>query len=159
MESQLNILSESLDKKLQVLRKIQEYNVRQERAFQQEEADLDSFDEAVAEKDRLIEELSRLDDGFELLYARLSEELEGNRERYAVQIRELQRKVTEVTDLSVSIQAQEVRNKKLVEEYFAKARKNIAQSRKNSKAAYDYYKSMSASTARQAQSHYMDSKQ
>ena len=38
-------------------------------------------------------------------------ELEGNRERYAAQIRELQKKVSRVTELSVTVQAQEARNK------------------------------------------------
>ena len=33
MESQLTILSESLDRKLEVLQKIQEYNKRQEEVF------------------------------------------------------------------------------------------------------------------------------
>ena len=36
MESQLTILSESLDKKLEVLQKIQEYNKRQEEIFSAE---------------------------------------------------------------------------------------------------------------------------
>lgn len=36
MESQLTILSESLDKKLEVLQKIQEYNKRQEEVFSAE---------------------------------------------------------------------------------------------------------------------------
>ena len=36
MESQLTILSESLDRKLEVLQKIQEYNKRQEEVFSAE---------------------------------------------------------------------------------------------------------------------------
>ena len=37
MENQLTILSESLDKKLEVLQKIREYNKRQEEIFSAEE--------------------------------------------------------------------------------------------------------------------------
>ena len=77
------------------------------------------------------------------MYEKLAKELEGNRERYAAQIRELQKKVSKVTELSVSVQAQEARNKKLIENYFAKERANIGQRRKNAKSAIDYYKSMS----------------
>ena len=77
------------------------------------------------------------------MYEKLAKELEGNRERYAAQIRELQKKVSKVTELSVSVQAQEARNKKLIENYFAKERANIGQRRKNAKSAFDYYKSMS----------------
>lgn len=157
MENQLNILSESLDKKLQVLGEIQEYNRQQEQAFQSEQANMDQFDAAIEEKERLIEKLTRLDEGFEILYARLADELKDNRERYAAQIKALQDKVSRVMELSVSVQAQESRNKKLVEDYFKKAHKEIRQSRQSSKAAYDYYRSMSGAGYIQPQ--FMDSKQ
>ena len=107
MENQLTILSESLDKKLEVLQKIREYNKRQEEIFSAEKVDMSLFDDAVEEKQRLIDEVVRLDEGFEILYEKLAKELEGNRQRYAAQIRELQAKVAKVTELSVSVQAQE----------------------------------------------------
>lgn len=151
MESQLTILSESLDKKLEVLRKIQEYNRRQEEVFSAEKVDMSLFDDAVEEKQRLIDEVVRLDDGFEIMYEKLAGELEGNRQRYAAQIRELQAKVAEVTELSVSVQAQEARNKKLIESYFAKERANIGQRRKSARSAFDYYKSMSSTGYAQPQ--------
>lgn len=143
MESQLTILSESLDRKLEVLQKIQEYNKRQEEIFSAQNVDISQFDAAVEEKQRLIDEVVRLDDGFEILYEKLAKELEGNRQRYAAQIRQLQAKVTKVTELSVSVQAQEARNKKLIENYFAGERTKIGQRRKSAKSAFDYYKSMS----------------
>lgn len=111
MENQLTILSESLDKKLEVLQKIREYNKRQEEIFSAEEVDMSLFDDAVEEKQRLIDEVVHLDEGFEIMYEKLARELEGNRERYAAQIRELQKKVSRVTELSVTVQAQEARNK------------------------------------------------
>lgn len=151
MESQLTILSESLDKKLEVLRKIQEYNRRQEEVFSAEKVDMSLFDDAVEEKQRLIDEVVRLDDGFEIMYEKLARELEGNRQRYAAQIRELQAKVAKVTELSVSVQAQEARNKKLIESYFAKERSNIGQRRKSARSAFDYYKSMSSTGYTQPQ--------
>lgn len=151
MESQLTILSESLDKKLEVLRKIQEYNRRQEEVFSAEKVDMSLFDDAVEEKQRLIDEVVRLDDGFEIMYEKLARELEGNRQRYAAQIRELQEKVAKVTELSVSVQAQEARNKKLIESYFAKERSNIGQRRKSARSAFDYYKSMSSTGYTQPQ--------
>ena len=143
MESQLTILSESLDRKLEVLQKIQEYNKHQEEIFSAQNVDISKFDAAVEEKQRLIDEVVRLDDGFEIMYAKLAKELEGNRQHYAAQIRELQTKVAKVTELSVSVQAQEARNKKLVENYFARERAGIGQRRKSAKSAFDYYKSMS----------------
>ena len=72
MENQLTILSESLDKKLEVLQKIREYNKRQEEIFSAEKVDMSLFDDAVEEKQRLIDEVVRLDEGFEILYERRS---------------------------------------------------------------------------------------
>ena len=75
MENQLTILSESLDKKLEVLQKIREYNKRQEEIFSAEKVDMSLFDDAVEEKQRLIDEVVRLDEGFEILYEKLAKEL------------------------------------------------------------------------------------
>ncbi len=112
----LTLLEESLRRKLQVMEEIQKYNMRQQEIFQSGEVDIDKFDEYVAEKGVLIDKLTALDSGFEKLYAKVSEELQGSREQYADQIRTLQGLVTQVTDRSVDIQAQEARNKKLVED-------------------------------------------
>ncbi len=156
MENSLTILSESLDKKLEILQKVQEYNKQQEKAFSEETIGLDDFDAAIGEKGKLIDEINRLDAGFETLYEKLADELKNNRERYAAQIRELQQKVAAVTDLSVTVQAQEARNKQLVEQYFAKRRAGIKEGRTSSKAAYNYYKNMSNANAVPPQ--FMDSK-
>lgn len=157
MENHLNVLSESLDEKIKVLHEIEKYNITQEQIFCSGQADMESFDVAMEEKGRLIDRLNHLDDGFEILYGHLAKELKQNRDKYAEQIKELQEKISKVTELSVSIQAQEARNKKLIEEYFRKARAGLGQNRRSSKAAYDYYKSMSGSNY--PQNRQWDSKQ
>lgn len=143
MENSLRILSDGLDKKMDVLRRIQNYNREQEKAFTEGRADLEAFDRAIEEKDALIEELMKLDDGFETLFERISGEIKEKKQAYAPQIAILQKKISEITELSVSIQAQEARNKKLVEEFFSKERSRLGNERKGSKAAYDYYRNMS----------------
>ena len=157
MENQLTILAESLEQKIQVLTRIQEYNKRQEQTFLTEIVNIEEFDAAVEEKGKLIEELTRLDMGFELLYERLSEQLKNNREQYAGQIREIQKQITVVTELSMTIQAQEQRNKQLIEQYFAKNRTDLREKRVASKAAYTYYKKVN--NAAYAPPQFMDSKQ
>lgn len=156
-ENYLSVLEESLQKKLQVMEKIQAYNLRQEEIFRSEQVELAKFDEYVEEKGALIDQLTALDNGFETLYRKVAEELSENRERYAEQIRRLQALVTRVTEESVAIQAQEARNKKLIEDYFRRERIHIGQSRRNSKAAYDYYKNMSRAGMNQSQ--FLDNKQ
>lgn len=141
MNSSLDILSNSLDKKIEVLKAISEYNNRQKEVFMSDNVDMEAFDAAIDEKDRLIEELLKLDEGFESLYERVSDELTRDRNRYANQISVMQHKIALITELSASIQAEEARNKKLIEDYFAKMKAGMGRERKASKAAYDYYKS------------------
>lgn len=156
MGNSLNLLSESLDMKIQVLKEIEEYNKKQTEAFSNEEPDMDGFDEAIEEKGLLIEKLEKLDEGFEIMYAKVADLLSEDRERYADKIRELQEKISIITDLSVSVQAQEARNKSLIENYFLKAKRGIKKGRVGSKAAYDYYKNMSGTSVVEAQ--FLDSK-
>lgn len=137
-----SILADSLDKKIEVLKKIQTYNEEQEKAFSESEPDMDSFDAAIEEKEKLIQELTKLDQGFETMYERVKTELDVNRGEYKDQIAELQKKITVITELSNAIQAKEARNKKLIENYFAKQRVEIKQSRQRAKAAYGYQQSM-----------------
>ncbi len=158
MESQLSILQESLAAKCQVLLEIQEYNRKQEAVFMADEVDMSLFDEAIEEKERLIQKLNILDDGFEVMYEKLEKELQGNREKYAGQIRILQQQVKQITDLGISIQAQEARNKALIENYFSRERANVHKNLQNSARAYKFYKSMSGLNSASNQSSY-DSKQ
>lgn len=156
MDNSLEVLSESLDMKIQVLKEIEEYNRKQTEAFSKDDPDVDSFDEAIEEKGILIEKLEKLDEGFEIMYEKVAETLSNGREKYADRIRELQGKISIITDLSVSIQAQEARNKSLIENYFLKAKRGIKNGRVGSKAAFDYYKNMSGMNV--VESQFLDSK-
>ena len=155
-ENYLTLLEESLRRKLQVMAEIQEYNLRQQEIFQSGNVDMEQFDEDVAEKGMLIERLTALDNGFEKLYAKVSEQLAGNQAQYASQIKVLRELVTEVTETGVTIQVQEARNKKLIEEYFRREREGIRDGRKSSRAAINYYKNMNKSSV--VMPYFMDSK-
>ncbi len=143
MNNYLGILEESLIKKIQVMDEIQKYNEAQYQIFTETTPDMNKFDEYISEKGRLIDQLNQLDEGFETLYAKVAEELSANRAQYATQIRRMQEQVKTITEKSVSIQAQEARNKALIEAYFAGQRTALRNNRQNSKAVYDYYKNMS----------------
>ncbi len=157
MVNYLIVLEESLHKKLQLLDRIQVYNEAQYQAFSGDNVQVDKFDEYIEEKGKLIEEVLQLDEGFETLYANLSEELKNNRDKYAGQIKVLQELVKQVTEKSVAVQAQETRNKTLVERYFAKEKEQIGQGRRSSTVAYNYYANVNK--AAQAQPQFWDSRQ
>lgn len=156
IENYLNILEESLKKKMDVLMRIQEVNDVQTDILKKEPVDLEAFDRTVDEKDLYVQELTGLDDGFESLYDKIRQELIENRQQYAGQIQRLKELITQITEKGVSIQAHEERNKALVESYFKKERGQLGKSRKNSKAVYGYYRNMNNRNV--TQPHFMDQK-
>lgn len=143
MENYLEILTDSLKKKSKVLDEIMRYNSDQENLLRQESISLEELDANMELKDGLIQKLVQLDDGFETLYERIKEQLLTQKDQYKAQIGQMQELISEITEKSVSIQAQEARNKGMIENYFARERGQLRQSRQVSKAAYGYYKSMS----------------
>ena len=98
----------------------------------------------------------KLDEGFELLYERVREELQGKKEQYAAWIAETRKLITSVMDKSVSIQAQENRNRMAVERAFYRERQNIGKGKRSMSVAMDYYRNMSNSHVVDPQ--YMDQK-
>ena len=145
IENYLQVLEESLCKKKDVLCKIEELNKRQEQILKSEEVSEDDFDQSVTDKGILVDELNKLDEGFENLYERIKEQLSAGKEKYKTQIATLQKLITEVTEKSVTIQAQEARNKLLVEQFFAKRKEELQKGRRSSKVALDYYRNMNQS--------------
>lgn len=156
MENYLKILEDSLHQKLSVLEEISKYNEEQEKLLKKQDVSLEELDDNMSGKDELIEKLTGLDEGFETLYERIREQLLEGKDTHKAQIRKLQELITQVTEKSVSIQAQEARNKKLVEKYFSEERAQLKHDRQTSKVAYNYYKSMSNTNVMPPQ--YMDQK-
>lgn len=156
MNQYLTILIESLKKKVKVLDEIQKCNEKQADLFKVPDTSLDAFDGTVEEKSKLIEALVKLDEGFETIYARIAEEVASHKELYADQIKELQELIKKVTDQSVTIQAQEARNKELVEQYFRSQKNQLKAKKQSSSVAINYYKNMSKTSVVSPQ--FLDSK-
>ena len=143
LDNYLNILEDSLTKKLSLLKQIDEVSDVQTKLLKQESLDIKRFDATVDEKDDFIVELNKMDDGFEVLYEKVREELLQNRNKYEQQIKRLQNLIGQITEKSVSIQAKESRNKASLEKYFMQEKRNIGEGRRSAKAALDYYQNMS----------------
>jgi predicted nuclease with TOPRIM domain len=142
-EAYIDIMLQSLKKKLQVLDAIRKQNERQKAILEAPDGDVDDFDETVEAKAALIEQLEQLDSGFDKLYARVQEELSKERAAYADQIRQMQRDIRLITDRSVEVQAQEARNKELMTQKFARVKRQARQVRTNYRATSSYHQSMS----------------
>ncbi len=158
MAEYLELLEESLVKKIGVLDRIGEFNLKQRELFTTytESPDFDKFDSYIEEKDKLISELNSLDDGFEALYERVAETLKADKAGNATKIKRLQDLIREVTDKSSALQAQESENKDLIEKYFNSIKGGIGKGRTSLNAAYSYMQTQRGLS--EVESLYMDSK-
>lgn len=141
IENYLNIMNESLQKKSALLDKIAENCEKQEALLKQEKLSFPEFDALMTEKDRQAAELSKLDDGFESLYEKVREQLQGGKEQYRNQILSMQALIQKITEKSNHIQTMEERNKQGMEMHLRKERGKLQHNRQASAAAYNYYKS------------------
>ena len=141
-ETYIEIMRQSLNKKLQVLDAIIEQNIKQKDILENSKSTVEEFDATVEAKSALIEQMQQLDSGFEKLFERVQEELAGHKEDYADSIRSMQSAIRLITDKSMEIQAQEARNKDLMIRKFAFVKETAKSVRTNSKVANQYYKNM-----------------
>ena len=152
---ELQILKDSLAKKKEILVKIEEENKNQEKALKVEPVSMDDFEAIIDKKSELIDELNRLDEGFESVYDRIKDNLIANKDQFKAQIEDFKTLISAITELSVSIQAGEVRNKSLVEKFFKKSREDIQAERVRAKSSYDF---MNRMTNADVEPRFMDTK-
>lgn len=138
----VQILLQSLEKKNQILDQLISHNALQEELLKEEELDMDRLDEMLEEQGRLVEELDRLDQGFESVYDRTREEIIGNRERYRTEIGAMQEHIQQITAKIATINAGNMRNKMLAENQFRKQKQAIGQNKSIKRVAKNYYDSM-----------------
>lgn len=145
-ESYITILDESLDKKIELLDTLNALNVRQTELLDREKFDEEGFHGLNEKKAELIDKLNAMDDGFQLIYDKVKGELDGNRNRYAEQIKMLQGKISQIMEKSNHLMAEEQRNKERIKNKFTARRKEISSVKKNSRYAANYYKTMNKVT-------------
>ena len=97
-QTYIAIMIQSLEKKEQVLDKIIELDTVQKNQLEDPNLTPDDFDDVVEQKSKLIEQLDNLDSGFEKLFERVKEELEGNKETYKEEICIMQDHIRKITD-------------------------------------------------------------
>lgn len=138
----VDIMIQSLNKKIQVLNEIKRLNVLQKELLEDDKADADDFDKTVEDKSKLIQQLEQLDSGFDKLFERVREELKEQKDAYKDKIAIMQNCIRQITDLSMEIQSQEAKNKDLMTRKFVSVRQKAKIVRTNTKAANQYYQNM-----------------
>lgn len=142
METYLDMLQDSLRKKLEILDKIMTCQKEESDMLKGGSMDRDVFDRSMTEKVELAESIDSLDDGFEKVYDRIREKMIAHKEGYVNQIRALQNMISEISEKNVLIQAEENRIRLEVENYAKRESAALRQRRDNGKAARSYYNNM-----------------
>ena len=142
IKSYIQILQDSLVKKLELLTRIEEKSLEQSRMLKDRDVDLALVDFNMDEKADLIAEVLSLDDGFEALYEKIKVHLVPKKEQYKNEIKVLQGLIEKVTEKNASIQAIEARNKAEMEVIFSNRKKSLQGKKNAMSVAKDYYQNM-----------------
>lgn len=152
----LQMLNESLQQKLAILYQIYELTKEQDLCFRDEDEVIQVMESCVEAKEPLLERLTKLDQGFDLVYSKIKEQVIENIGEHKAEIAKLQASITEITSLSVKVQTLEQSNKLKFELFLSGKRNEIKQFKVNNQTASNYYKSMTGK--HQGESYFIDKK-
>ena len=99
MTNELQLLIEALEKKERILRQILDKSKIQLNVAEAETLDVERFDKLVDDKASLLEEMVKLDEGFDSTYQRVKDELLTQKDRYKKEIVVLQKLIENGVDL------------------------------------------------------------
>lgn len=139
----LQIMIDSLKKKKDILIKIVSLNEKQNEILSKEELNQDAFENNMHEKGECIDELEKLDEGFQSVFDRIKEELSSNKQLYFNEIETMKKLIKEVTELGAKVEVQEAHNKVKVEAMFRKQRQEHKEAKRSASMAKSYYQNMS----------------
>ncbi|MCR5754943.1 MAG: hypothetical protein K6G30_09075, partial [Acetatifactor sp.] len=106
-------------------------------------------------KEKLIENLNQLDDGFEAFYQRIELVIKTEKEKYRAELTKAQKLISEITDISTRLQAKEARNKEKLALVLTNNRQEIRNFKASNQMAQKYYSNM-ANQHREGQSYFVD---
>lgn len=150
------ILADTLKKKLRLLQDLIDLTNFQSKLLNEKKVDTDEFEGTLISKQEMIEKLNQADDGFELIYDRVKEELSNHASSYKTEITTLKELITQIIEKSVALQTAERRNYSLMELYFSGRKKEIKELNISQKTVSRYYKNMAGSY--QNASYFVDKK-
>lgn len=143
MTNELQMLIESLKKKIGIMDNILLASKEQEKLANSTEFDSERFDELFDQKDVLLKEMGELDQGFDATFSRIRDELLDNKEKYRDEILQLQQLIRATVDRGAEISATETRTKDSLSNVMKRQKQDLAKRKVSSKTVMDYYKTSS----------------
>lgn len=153
----LQILIESLVKKIGYMQEINQYTKEQERLLKEEEVNYKQFNNIMQNKQVRIDKIVELDDGFEPAYERVRGALNTQPKLYKEEISKMKELIKEISDLGVEIQVLERRNKMQFDTKTISSKNKVKTYRRNKTAVTNYYDSIKKQN-KDDNSYFFDSK-
>lgn len=156
----ITILSDSLRKKMDVLKNILSLTKEQNTILSEKDTDkfdVDGFDKIVEKKEKLIEQMQELDKGFDSVYKKVGRFLSENKEEYKTEILQMQNLIRGITDIGMEMESLEQKNKTKFNTFIRNKRHEINDFKQSNRVATSYYQNMS-NQHREWQSHFVDQK-
>lgn len=138
----LDILIQSLRKKLLLLNRISILNQEQRELLMDENMTPDAFDINVRDKDDLVSQIVTLDAGFDEVYGRIRALMEKDHRMYEDQLEQMRDLIRLVMAKDVSVRAEEQRNYELAQRKFANIKSKVREVKASQKMVSSYYQSM-----------------
>ncbi len=153
----VQLLVDSTKRKELLLQRILDYTGEQSRLLEQAVLDYEAFEEIMGQKAEIINEISEIDQGFDTIFKRVENAIEEERESFKEEIIIMQKRITSITELGVSIQALEKKNSMAFQLYLSNEKNKIREKKTSSEMASNYYKSMNR-VGSAAESHFINQK-
>jgi hypothetical protein len=138
--NELQLLIEALQKKEKILQEILDKSRLQLQVAGEETLDTEKFDALVDDKDVLLAEMEKLDEGFDATYQRIRDELLAQKDKYKTEISALQKLIGDTIDLGAQIHTTETRTKDKLSGAILKSKRELSQKKTSARAVSDYYK-------------------
>lgn len=155
MKELLNRFSEHLLLKRQMLCELKIFDEKQS-VLLRGNCTAEEIDQSMTEKDKLVDQMIKINSLFSALYDELAEKLPPVRSQYTVQLQEIAGINNEIAGLEEQLAGLESQNRSLIDDFLKKEKSTIKQGRQSSKAALGYYQNMNGMGLEQ--SHLWDSK-
>ena len=138
----LELLIQSLKKKLLLLNRISVLNQDQSDILQDDNAAPDAFDINVRDKDDLVRQIVVLDAGFDEVYARIKAIMERDHSAYEPQLQQMRELIRLIMAKDASVRAEEQRNYQLAQQKFANVKRQVREVKASQKMVNSYYQNM-----------------
>lgn len=138
----ITLLADSLKKKSYLLDLLLAKNEEQRVYLLDENMTTEDFERLVSEKEDIIAEITKLDDGFETVFERMKAIMERDKALYADEIKKMQEYIRRIMQKDSQIRASEQRNHELAKQKFSNVRTRIREAKASQKMVNTYYQNM-----------------